>query len=220
VGAILVPLNHEQRGTILAALLANAQSALTLVDESGRESIASLPPESAHIGGACRPTWPTVLIRMRARRSRSTRRTGATGPHPLQLGTTGVSKGCVLSHDHLVYTGEEFCRAADMRATDSVYSPGRCSIRTRGGRFPARLSAACAIRSTCAFSASQFWSRATATEATLFDYVGAMIAILLRSPHDPGRSAECAPRSAGPRVRRKRRRSSIASGFRCSNATD
>ena len=185
VGAILVPLNHEQRGTILGALLSNAQSALTLVDQPGREAIASLPPGSSKLAG------PVVDLGY-VLQPQSGKPVAIDKADPAQAGlilyssgTTGVSKGCVLSHDHLVYTGEEFCRAADMRATDSVYSPGPMFHSNSWWAFSGAVVGGVRHAFDLRFSASQFWSRATATQATLFDYVGAMIAILLRSPQNP-----------------------------------
>jgi crotonobetaine/carnitine-CoA ligase len=194
VGAILVPLNHEQRGSILAALLANAQSTLTLVDAFGRESIASLPPHSSNVAGRI-----AELADILQPQSGSPISVDSADPEQAALilyssGTTGVSKGCVLSHDHLVYTGEEFCRAADMRATDSVYSPGPMFHSNSWWAFSGTVVGGVRHAFDLRFSASQFWSRASATQATLFDYVGAMIAILLRSPQNPG--PDCRVRAA------------------------
>jgi crotonobetaine/carnitine-CoA ligase len=194
VGAILVPLNHEQRGSILAALLANAQSTLTLVDACGRESIASLPPQSSNVRGTV-----VELADILQPRSPGPIRIDGPGSDQAALilyssGTTGVSKGCVLSHDHLVYTGEEFCRAADMRAGDSVYSPGPMFHSNSWWAFSGAAVGGVRHAFDLRFSASRFWSRTAETKATLFDYVGAMIAILLRSPQNPG--PDCRVRAA------------------------
>ena len=188
LGAILVPLNHEQRRTVLSGMLQNAAPALILVDGLGWNALASLPE-----GDPSRAVAVADVAGLLDGSSVSMRIDAADPGEPALIlyssGTTGVSKGCTLSHEHLVYTGEEFRRAADLVASDAIYSPGPMFHSNSWWAFSGAVVGGVQHAFDIRFSASQFWAHATAAEATLFDYVGAMISILLRTPQGPG--ADC-----------------------------
>jgi carnitine-CoA ligase len=100
-------------------------------------------------------------------------------------GTTGASKGCVLSHRYLVRQAELHVSNLGIESTDVLYAP-----------FPlfhidaATLTvvAALTIGGTAAigrrFSASKFWDEARAFEATVFNFLGATLTILWKQPPD------------------------------------
>jgi crotonobetaine/carnitine-CoA ligase len=94
-------------------------------------------------------------------------------------GTTGVSKGCVLSHRYLVRQAQLHVTHLGITSTDVLYAP-----------FPlfhidaATLTvvAALTVGGTAAigrrFSASRFWDEARAFDATVFNFLGATLTIL------------------------------------------
>ena len=94
-------------------------------------------------------------------------------------GTTGVSKGCVLSNRYLVRQAELHVANLRLTADDVLYAP-----------FPlfhidaATLTviAALTIGATAAigrrFSASRFWDEVRAFDATVFNFLGATLTIL------------------------------------------
>jgi crotonobetaine/carnitine-CoA ligase len=101
-------------------------------------------------------------------------------------GTTGVSKGCVLSHRYLVRQAELHAANLGLTAADVLYAP-----------FPlfhidaATLTvvAALTVGGTAAighrFSASRFWDEARVFGATVFNFLGATLTILWKRPPDP-----------------------------------
>jgi len=97
-------------------------------------------------------------------------------------GSTGTSKACVLDNRHLAWGGEEWARSSDMTREDSVITLGSlCHVNAIWGLGASLVNG---TRHTFErrFSASRFWPRAEAAGATMFDYVGAVISILLRTP--------------------------------------
>lgn len=177
IGAVVVPLNHEQRGKILAQMIFDVEPVLILIDEQGEKALASLEGRGLTAtvetfsnlvrGGSERlpdpvydPTHPALIL--------------------FSSGTTGVSKGCVLSNEYMVWSGEEFCRAGDLTSSDSVYTSGPFFHINAWWAFAGSVVAGLRHTFEVRFSASRFWERAAASRATIFDYVGVMIAILLR----------------------------------------
>lgn len=184
LGAIVVPIAHEQRGAILGSLLSNAGPALVLVDEPGHAALMTIPVAAA--------PRPDAILSVARRPSSSAgvawRRIDPETPALIMYssGTTGISKGCVLSHGYMALAGRDFCRAVDMSPTDSLYSAGPFSHLNAWWAFAGAVVGGVKLTFDRRFSASRFWDQVEATGATLFDYVGAMIAILLRRPDGPG----------------------------------
>ena len=184
LGAIVVPIAHEQRGAILSALLQNAAPALVLVDEAGEAAL-----ESVRDVATCEALRvESIANRPRSPSSLPPRTIDPDAPALIMYssGTTGVSKGCVLSHGYMALAGRDFCRAVDMVPQDSVYSSGPFSHLNAWWAFAGAVVGGVRLAFDTRFSASSFWQQAEATGATLFDYVGAMIAIMLRRPEGPG----------------------------------
>jgi crotonobetaine/carnitine-CoA ligase len=192
LGAVLVPLNPNQRGTLLARLLRQSEPTLVLVDASGEAALRSIPADNAL-------TCPVLPIEKALREGspRGLRDSWDSESSALILfssGTTGVSKGCVLSHQYMVWCGEEFCRAGDLTADDAIYSPGPLFHINAWWAFAAAVVAGVRHAFDVRFSGSRFWSQAAAAQATLFDYAGAMISLLLKRSEE--RARNCRLRAA------------------------
>lgn len=183
IGAVAVPLNPEQRGTILAQMIDDADPAVILHDAAGRRALDSLlddyscalAVDMAQLGTAdpgdsieasYDPEAPALIL--------------------YSSGTTGISKGCVLSHEYMVWTGEEFCRAGSLTSADSVYSSGPFNHSNAWWAFAGAVVGGLPHTFQVRFSASRFWECGEAAQATVFDYVGVMIAIMLRRDEKPG----------------------------------
>jgi crotonobetaine/carnitine-CoA ligase len=184
IGAIFVPLNAEQRGSILARWIDDSEPRLIVADEQGRAALASA--DRAHAN-------KVIDIATIAEGPAAASDPAGYDPERAAMilfssGTTGVSKGCVLAHGHLVWWGEDFCRAADLVESDVVCSPGPLCHIDAWWAFMASLVNGTPHAFETRFSASRFWPWTAAVGATIFDYVGVIIAILLRHDQDRGDS--------------------------------
>lgn len=185
IGAVLVPLAHEQRGASLSQMIRNADPAVILLDDAGRAALASVASDPPA------PSARTVDIATVDHASDAPLEAVAYDADAPALimyssGTTGISKGCVLSHGYMVLNGTDFCRASDMTPRDALYSAGPFSHLNAWWAFAGAIVGGVQQAFDLRFSASRFWEQAEAAQATLFDYVGAMIAILLRRDEGPG----------------------------------
>jgi crotonobetaine/carnitine-CoA ligase len=101
-------------------------------------------------------------------------------------GTTGPSKGCVLSHRYAVRQAELMIENLKLRSTDVLYCPFPmfhidATVMTV---IPAMLLATTAAIGE-RFSASSFWNEVRAAGATVFDFMGATLTMLHKLPARP-----------------------------------
>jgi carnitine-CoA ligase len=94
-------------------------------------------------------------------------------------GTTGPSKGCMLSHRYGVVTGEVIARQIALQADDCLYCPFPlyhvdAAFLTVAPAVVLGARAAIGAR----FSASRFWDEVREFDATVFDFMGATLTIL------------------------------------------
>ncbi len=101
-------------------------------------------------------------------------------------GTTGRSKGCMLSHRFALRQAELLIEHLALRETDVLFSPFPlhhldAAVLTVMPALVLGTTAALTER----FSASRFWDDVRALGATVFDFMGATIAILDKQPPHP-----------------------------------
>jgi crotonobetaine/carnitine-CoA ligase len=180
IGAIFLPMNPEHSAEILGRMTKLAEPSLLVVDEArvGKASqiggvrtlkVASLlsPQSRIHDGS---PAWDDPK---------------ATAAIYFSSGTTGVSKACVMSHEYLVWSGEEFSRASGLSQDDLSITLGPFHHVNALWSFTGSVLSGVTHAFERRFSASRFWPRTAAVGATIFDYVGAIIPILLRTDDGP-----------------------------------
>jgi carnitine-CoA ligase len=200
VGAITVTINTAHKGEGLAYLLGHSQSRLLALDPEFAPSVAAL-----------RDQIPLPLIYMREgdeidalpaarplaelRQPRGQRDSIELKPSdPCSIlytsGTTGPPKGCLLPHG-------QYVAAAHLHASNCGYD-GDTTLYTCLPLFHINaqnysLLSAMAAGGTLAldqrFSASRFWERIATTEATAFNFIGAMAVALWNQPPDPADAA-------------------------------
>ncbi|KAF4985526.1 hypothetical protein FDECE_16501 [Fusarium decemcellulare] len=93
-------------------------------------------------------------------------------------GTTGKSKPCVLSHEYFILQAKALMEGCGLRGDDVLYCPFPMFHldATALTIVPALLLGAVAALSV-RYSASKFWDEIRATRATVYDYMGATLAI-------------------------------------------
>lgn len=199
LGAVWAPVNTEFRGPTLAHACAVADARLCIADpalaERLREALSTPLDASADSG--------------REERSRSAPPTVTTGPEldalyrtpgapPADVtfadsaallftsGTTGRSKACILSHRYFTTQAAILIRDVGLRHDDVLYCPFPLfhADATALTTVPALLLGATAAISR-RFSASRFWTEVREAGATVFDFMGATLAILHKAEPSP-----------------------------------
>jgi crotonobetaine/carnitine-CoA ligase len=98
-------------------------------------------------------------------------------------GTTGLSKGILLSHNYFWFSGMRNAAHTRIQQTDRLYTclplfhaNAQCLTVMSG------LVSGASIILDARFSASTFWKRMRHVRATRFNYIGGMIPILMKQP--------------------------------------
>jgi crotonobetaine/carnitine-CoA ligase len=200
-GAAHAPINTAFRGRVLAHVLNLTEADVLVVDDTLVEAVADVAADLAHLR--------RVVVRGDARAAARTLRgleVGAfaalhtadhtpiprrTGEPDLAVvlftsGTTGRSKGCMLSHRYVLRQAELLIEHYELRADDVLYSPFPlfhldALVMTVMPALVLGTTAAIGVR----FSASGFWDEVRDFGATVFDFMGATLTILHKRPPAP-----------------------------------
>jgi crotonobetaine/carnitine-CoA ligase len=193
-GAVFAPINTAFRGPVLAHVLNLSRAEVLAVDEDLVDALAQVAGAATHLRtvlvrgdlAAARQGLPELDVRPVA-----ALRTGEhdpiappNGADDLAMllftsGTTGRSKGCMLSHRFGPRQAELMVEHLELRDDDVLYCP-----------FPLfhldalvlTLMPALVLGATAAigdrFSVSGFWDEVRSFGATVFDFMGATITML------------------------------------------
>ncbi|MHB1469828.1 MAG: AMP-binding protein, partial [Solirubrobacteraceae bacterium] len=186
LGAVAVPLSPRLEGRLLEEKIAEVRPALVVADAA-----------QAH----CMPAGAPLLLAY-AGRLASIRRPGARAPErelrPEQpalilftSGSSGRSKGCVISHHYASYYAWVFWRHMGYTARDTLYTclPLNHCHALFSSFWPAVLAGA-RIAISPRFSASRFWQEIAESEATACAAIGTMTSILLAREPDAHEAAQ------------------------------
>jgi crotonobetaine/carnitine-CoA ligase len=192
LGAILVPLNPFLKGEFLRHQLTDSGSVGLVVDAAGLRSAVSFLertairtvvtvesiPESMDI--------PVLDYRSLLGASPGVLQEFASGSDPLAIlytsGTTGLPKGCLISHDYICVSPEAWMTAGWLQSDDVQFAA--FPLFHMGGLaiiFFALISTA-PVMFQPSFSAGTFIGEAAAENATLLHGVGAVGLALLAQP--------------------------------------
>ncbi|MES2999582.1 MAG: AMP-binding protein [Pseudomonadota bacterium] len=204
-GGVHVPLNLEYRGDILKHVLADISvqvmfcegyllpNLLAAMDGTahGIETIVVLgdaPTAASGSDSAKLVSWKEF----RAIGESSgigefvTRAPGALGAIMLTSGTTGVSKGVMVSDKHCITHGREASEAYGITAVDVMYT---ClplfHANAQWATVLCAMSAGARVVISRRFSASRFWADVTQAGATHIAFLGTMLHILMSQPPSP-----------------------------------
>lgn len=181
VGAVEVPVNLEQRGVVLRHVLEDSEPVVLVVDPGWCRHV----DECAYVGPCERVVWDD------AGREQFSESEPASfeGPSPADLGlvmytsgTTGHSKGVMLSHGYVARmagTFKELCPG--LGPGDVLYFCTPMFHIDSRMVLAATLDLGATVAFAPRFSASGFWVDVVEFEATFFLFVGAMLSILAKT---------------------------------------
>jgi carnitine-CoA ligase len=200
-GGVHVPINVEYRGDILKHVLADiwAQvmfcegyllpNLLAAMDGTchGIETVIVLGASPQPIDTRSVKIMPWGEFAQLAEGSSVhefvNRAPGALGAIMLTSGTTGVSKGVMVSDKHCITHGREAAEAYGITSSDVMYS---ClplfHANAQWATVLAAMSAGARVAISRRFSASRFWLEVTEASATQIAFLGTMLHILLAQP--------------------------------------
>ncbi len=188
IGALWAPINTEFRGQALEHVCAVADAQLAIVDADlvellqGALDARGLQP-ATYVHGAAVGELPRVADLYRHEPVPAVRAHFADASSLLfTSGTTGRSKACVLSHRYFLSQGAILNRDVGLQSDDVLFCPFPFfhADATALTTVPALLLGATAAFAP-RFSASKFWSQIAEHQATVFDFMGATLAILYKA---------------------------------------
>lgn len=206
-GAVQVPLNAYLKGSLLRHQLVHSRPKVLILDEAGRravepfldqlpelETIVLLDGQLACGPAACQVD--EVPYGDLCGRNAVKPDVHVTAEDTMSIvytsGTTGLPKGCIVSHGYYCRCGQLIGDALELRQTDVIFSS--LPLFHSGGRLMMLMSGlyrGLPVRLESAFSTSSFFRRISETGATVAIGVGPMGAALLAAPpgqHDRGHS--------------------------------
>ena len=206
-GAVATLVNTALRGPALAHALDLTTAGLVVVDDSLVPSLAPIVAEGASLdravvvgatdGSTKALTAAGVEVIDHASLPGLAGVGGSVPPVPTHTvtdpamvlftsGTTGPSKGCVISHRYAVRQAQLMIEHYGLRPDDVLYSPFPlfhldASVLTVMPALVLGTTAAIGGR----FSASGFWTEVRRFGATVFDFMGATLTMLHKRPPAP-----------------------------------
>jgi len=196
LGAIAVPINTAYKGDFLAHQLADSASSFLIVQGDLAHRAAAVAGQLPELRGVVVEGEADEAIAATAQHSWSDlvdRSSGFTprevAPHELATfiytaGTTGPSKGCMLSHNYVVNLSDQIIRAWQRRPADVVWTPlpmfhlNALATAVVGSLL---LGGRAAIARK--FSVSGFWAEMNRTGATIASLLGTL-AVLIANDED------------------------------------
>ncbi len=202
LGAVTTMINTAMRGPALSHALDLSKSEIVIVDASLLEPVRSVLPDLTTItrllvSGDVGPpssdgsfemlTFPerTMMEVTSPHQPRTSAAAAASDSAMVMFtsGTTGRSKGCLLSHRYAIRQAELMVEHLGLREDDVLYCPFPLfhldgSVLTVMTALVLGATAAIGDR----FSASGFWHEIRTSGATVFDFMGATLTMLHKAP--------------------------------------
>lgn len=200
IGALEVPINSGFRGTALEHALRLTSAPVLILDSEHVAAVSAVRdnvPRLQHVilrgdrstVTALRNVTITPFEEMLKARAHSPPLRGRPGDTTMLLftsGSTGPSKACAIPHGYTLRQPEIFCEQLRITADDVLYAPFPL-FHADGAIFTVAAALACGGTAALArkFSVSRFWADCRRHGATVFDYMGATLALLHKQPPVP-----------------------------------
>ncbi len=194
IGAVQVSVNTAYRGLLLEHAVKTSGASVAVVAEEHRGLVVLDQGPFAAVrdlvvpGRLDRPSDDPRVLALADLEQQGTAPLADVHPtEPAAIvfssGTTGPSKGILLSHHYFWFHADQAARRGQVRADERFYT---CLPLFHANAQVLSVTAAILTGTTVVldrrFSASGFWARLRETDATRFNYIGGMIPILMKQP--------------------------------------
>lgn len=199
LGAVEVPLNTAHRGELLAYMLSQAECRYLAVEGTFLDRVAPVvehlplletvlvldpPPDPPRLDR------PLLDLEALCQNSGCYDEVEVRYGDPFAIiytsGTSGPSKGALMPHNYALYMGEIISRSAGYTTRDRLYNA--LPLFHGNAQFLSFMAALVSGASTVLaerFSAGQFWNEVRRHGCTEFNYIGAILPILLKADPSP-----------------------------------
>ncbi|KAJ5503283.1 hypothetical protein N7463_006157 [Penicillium fimorum] len=190
LGAVWVPVNTDWRSLTLKNAVAAADATLVIVDNQFVDLVEAsgvIKSDSIWILGSGSAQDLSKLYLSEEPLEESFAVTPATTSAFLYTsGTTGKSKPCILSHEYFIIQATLLMESCKLRTEDVLYCPFPLfhADATALTVIPTILLGATAALSP-KVTASRFWDEIRETKATVYDFMGATLALIYKQPPSP-----------------------------------
>ena len=200
IGAVMVPVNVAQKGELLQHILDTSDTEAIVVDISLLERVRDIEAKLSKVTQLLVLGWRDGIEQGRVSVASLDDFMTASSAAPSSVdikhsdpmtilftsGTTGPSKGVVMSHHYYYYAARTIGGAMSIGPDDTLYT---ClplfHVNAQVCTVLAALLFDAKVSMYQRFSASTFWQEVRSSKATVFLALGAMGNILAKAPLDP-----------------------------------
>jgi carnitine-CoA ligase len=174
-GLVEVPINTANRGYLLEYIIRQSDARAIVCDAEFLPRLEGIAPEHVIVPGRDElPDGPVPHPKLRPR---------DTSVILYTSGTTGPSKGVVLSHNANLALARSTCRLMRYTSEDVLYTVFPLfHINAKYTSVMAAMEADARLVMEERFSASRFWDTCRTKGVTAFNYQGALLLMLFKQP--------------------------------------
>ena len=188
LGAVWAPINPEAKSATLAGIVKSARPKIALADPEYLQTLKSSGALKAEAVFCASSTVSSghILLEVAAPVEAVATSGSDTSALLFTSGTTGRSKPCILPHGYFTQSAQTLIKYLGLDSSDVLFCPFPLFHidATALTVVPALLLGAVAALSV-RYSASTFWKEIRETRATVYDFMGATLALTYKQPPLP-----------------------------------